>query len=59
MMIGTADDDPLVVLVEMQRADRLRISTMSSAPSIAPTALPLPPIRLAPPTTADAITYSS
>ena len=29
---------------------------MSSAPSIALIALPLPPVRLAPPTTADAIT---
>ncbi len=32
---------------------------MRNAPSVAPTALPFPPTRLAPPTTAAAITYSS
>ena len=49
------DHDPLVVLVEVERTDRLSNQMMSNAPSVAPKALPRPPIRLAPPTTADAI----
>ena len=63
MIEQTPDPDSRITLGD--RKDRLgmpiiridwRISTMSSAPSVALMALPLPPARLAPPTTADAIT---